>query len=33
VTGRHNQAQLREQQCTVCHSAIHGSNSSSLFFR
>lgn len=30
---RHNQAALREQQCTVCHSAIHGSNSSSLFFR
>jgi predicted CXXCH cytochrome family protein len=33
VPSRHNQAQLREQQCTVCHSAIHGSNSSSLFFR
>lgn len=30
---RHNQAQMREQQCTVCHSAIHGSNSSRLFFR
>jgi predicted CXXCH cytochrome family protein len=30
---RHNQALIREQQCTVCHSAIHGSNSSSLFFR
>lgn len=30
---RHNQAQLREHQCTVCHSAIHGSNSSRLFFR
>ena len=33
VPSRHNQAQLREQQCTVCHSAIHGSNSSRLFFR
>lgn len=30
---RHNQAQFREQQCTVCHSSIHGSNSSRLFFR
>lgn len=29
----HNQAQVRFQQCTVCHSAIHGSNSSSVFFR
>lgn len=33
VPSRHNQAQFREQQCTVCHSAIHGSNSSRLFFR
>jgi predicted CXXCH cytochrome family protein len=33
VPSRHNQAQMREQQCTVCHSAIHGSNSSRLFFR
>ena len=33
VPTRHNQANIREQQCTVCHSAIHGSNSSSLFFR
>lgn len=29
----HNQAQTRYQQCTVCHSAIHGSNSSSVYFR
>jgi len=29
----HNQAQVRYQQCTVCHNAIHGSNSSPLFFR
>lgn len=29
----HNQAQVRYQQCTVCHSAIHGSNSSRYFFR
>ena len=33
LPSRHNQAQFREQQCTVCHSAIHGSNSSRLFFR
>ena len=33
VPSRHNQAQMREQNCTVCHSAIHGSNSSRLFFR
>ena len=33
VPSRHNQAQMKEQQCTVCHSAIHGSNSSRLFFR
>jgi DmsE family decaheme c-type cytochrome len=31
--GNHNQALVRYQQCTVCHSAIHGSNSSSLLFR
>jgi hypothetical protein len=31
--GNHNQALVRYQNCTVCHSAIHGSNSSSLFFR
>ncbi len=29
----HNQANVRYQQCTVCHSAIHGSNSSSALFR
>ena len=29
----HNQASVRYQNCTVCHSAIHGSNSSNLFFR
>jgi len=33
VPNFHNQAQVRYQQCTVCHSAIHGSNSSSVFFR
>lgn len=33
VPSRHNQALVRETQCTVCHSAIHGSNSSRLFFR
>jgi predicted CXXCH cytochrome family protein len=33
VPTRHNQAQMREQQCTICHSTIHGSNSSRLFFR
>ena len=29
----HNQAQVRYQQCTVCHSSIHGSNSSRFYFR
>jgi len=29
----HNQSQVKYQQCTVCHSAIHGSNSSNRFFR
>lgn len=29
----HNQATVRFQNCTICHSAIHGSNSSSVFFR
>lgn len=33
LPSRHNQASLRERQCTVCHSAIHGSNSNRLFFR
>lgn len=29
----HSQPQVKYQQCTVCHSAIHGSNSSNVFFR
>lgn len=29
----HNQAVLRYQNCTICHAAIHGSNTSSAFFR
>lgn len=29
----HNQAQVRYLACTVCHSAVHGSNSSKYFFR
>jgi DmsE family decaheme c-type cytochrome len=29
----HNQANVRYQECTVCHSAIHGSNSSNRLFR
>jgi predicted CXXCH cytochrome family protein len=33
VPSFHNQGSVRYQQCTVCHSAIHGSNSSSVFFR
>jgi len=33
VPSFHNQAVLRYQNCTICHSAIHGSNSSSTFFR
>jgi len=33
VPSRHNQANMAETQCTTCHSAIHGSNSSRLFFR
>lgn len=33
VPSFHNQAQVRYQQCTVCHTAIHGSNSSPVFFR
>ena len=33
VPSFHNQAQVRYQQCTACHAAIHGSNSSSVFFR
>ena len=33
VPSFHNQAVLRYQSCTTCHAAIHGSNSSSVFFR
>jgi len=33
VPSFHNQAGVKYQQCTVCHSAIHGSNSSKVFFR
>jgi predicted CXXCH cytochrome family protein len=29
----HNQATIRYQACTICHVAIHGSNTSSAFFR
>lgn len=29
----HNQATVRYRDCTVCHGAIHGSNTSSVFFR
>lgn len=29
----HNQASVRYQDCTVCHAAIHGSNTSATFFR
>lgn len=29
----HNQATVRYQNCTICHASIHGSNSSSVFFR
>jgi predicted CXXCH cytochrome family protein len=33
VPSFHNQAVLRYQSCTTCHSAIHGSNTNSVFFR
>jgi predicted CXXCH cytochrome family protein len=33
VPSFHNQAGVKYQQCTVCHSAIHGSNSNKDFFR
>jgi len=33
VPSFHNQAVLRYQNCTICHAAIHGSNTSSVFFR
>lgn len=29
----HNQTNVRYQNCTVCHTAIHGSNSSAVFMR
>ncbi len=29
----HNQATVRFQECTVCHAAIHGSNTNATFFR
>jgi len=29
----HNQATVRYQNCTTCHAKIHGSNTSSVFFR
>ncbi|MFT3744827.1 MAG: DmsE family decaheme c-type cytochrome [Pyrinomonadaceae bacterium] len=29
----HNQANVRYQNCTICHTAIHGSNSSNRLFR
>ena len=29
----HNQATVRYQNCTTCHSKIHGSNVNSVFFR
>jgi hypothetical protein len=29
----HNQATVRYQNCTTCHSRIHGSNVSNRFFR
>lgn len=29
----HNQATVRYQNCTICHSAIHGSNTNNMFFR
>jgi predicted CXXCH cytochrome family protein len=33
VPSFHNQATVRYQDCTVCHAAIHGSNTSATFFR
>ncbi|MEP7076345.1 MAG: DmsE family decaheme c-type cytochrome [Acidobacteriota bacterium] len=33
VPSFHNQATVRYQDCTVCHAAIHGSNTSNRFFR
>lgn len=31
--GPHDQRNIRSQNCTVCHAAIHGSNANSVFFR
>ncbi len=31
--GPHSQTSIRSQNCTVCHAAIHGSNTSNVFFR
>jgi predicted CXXCH cytochrome family protein len=31
--GPHSQNSIRSQNCTVCHSAIHGSNANAAFFR
>jgi predicted CXXCH cytochrome family protein len=33
VPSFHNQTVSRYQNCTICHAAIHGSNTSSTFFR
>jgi predicted CXXCH cytochrome family protein len=33
VPSFHNQTTVRYKDCTVCHAAIHGSNSSKTFFR
>lgn len=32
-SGPHSQASVRSQNCTVCHSRIHGSNAHKAFFR
>jgi predicted CXXCH cytochrome family protein len=32
-SGPHTQTSIRSTNCTVCHAAIHGSNSSNVFFR
>jgi predicted CXXCH cytochrome family protein len=33
VPSFHNQSVLRYQNCTICHAAIHGSNTNKDFFR
>jgi predicted CXXCH cytochrome family protein len=33
VPSFHNQANVRYLNCTICHAAIHGSNTSAFFFR